>query len=119
MYTRPIPVEIAPHSAHGRGDDITPAELRSWGLFDHTDGLDAENPRKDDAREKTLPGKQLRAVQPERLDPDQELTHRGLGIGRFSSLGTSGPPGSWITAAFMVVVPVLTRSATGRSQPSP
>ena len=56
------------------GDDVALGELRSRSLLDQADGLDAENPRKDDARRKTLPSEQLGPVQPERLDPDENLS---------------------------------------------
>jgi len=58
------------------GDDVALGELRSRSLLDQADCLDAEDPRKDDARRKTLPSEQLGSVQSERLDPDENLSCR-------------------------------------------
>src|SRR5215470_7416549 len=70
-------VEIAPHAAHGSGNDLALGELPSRRLFDQADGLDAEDPWEDDTRRQTLPGEQLGPVQTDRLDPDQKLSWLG------------------------------------------
>src|SRR5215469_1757645 len=70
-------VEIAPHAAHGSGNDLALSELPSRSAFDQTDRLDAEDPREDDTRRPTLPGEQLGPVETERLDPDQNLSQLG------------------------------------------
>jgi hypothetical protein len=49
-------------------------ELASWRLLDQTHCFDAQDPWEHHARRKTLPGEQLRAVEPKCLDPDQNLS---------------------------------------------
>src|SRR6516165_6163607 len=75
VYSAYPPSKLRPIPPMG-GDDVALGELRSRSLLDQADCLDAEDPRKDDARRKTLPSEQLGSVQSERLDPDENLSCR-------------------------------------------
>jgi hypothetical protein len=81
-------VEVSAHAAHGCSDDIARLEFVAGRFFDDADALDAKNTRKGDTGGVPLTSEELRAVEAEGFDADEDLT--GLGMGQVSSLRASG-----------------------------
>jgi hypothetical protein len=98
-------VEHAAHAAHHRDDLLCHRELLTRALGDDTGRFDAQHTGKHDALGQTEPGVQLGAVEPERLNLDQDPPRGRGGHRELSRMhNASGGPDALSTMARMVSV---------------